>query len=549
MKNILKFMFLCALAASIGLGLLISCDEEKTVNSNPIACLQVATFQQVEGLKLLNAGGTYKFTRDIRNDGPADAKDITLSYYLSADETITGSDVSLNVQETLNIPSGGNNVSGINLTIPASAKPGIQYYIGVLIESSSCTNNCPAYKSYDLKIADKPIVNMNCLKLSYWEIADSTHDEYYIHSGELLSFNGSIFNEGADACPDVVVRYYLSEDSKITTDDTYLNVENSFDIPLGVFDFKVKLSMPSDLADGHDYYIGILLISSGCENTCETYSIRKVKYEESPFQILAWHLDYAGPDYLVLNRSARFYRQIYNERESVSCSNIKIGYYYSQDHIITPADTLLLEETINQLLPKEKNESFFNLLIPSSITEESGYIGILVLSSDCSTKNGPSSYYHVEIRRTPCISIDLHEINSADPKGGGCAYRDFNCGQVFSIKRQLHSPEYFACNNVKIRYYLYPAANCHIGCDGLLYCSTVQWDRGIYLNVEETLGDLPPKYIDSRNMDILIPKGLAPGPYVLDAEFISSDCNLPGQEICWSYTIGIHLNILCPGNE
>jgi hypothetical protein len=520
MKNILKFMFLCALAASIGLGLLISCDEEKTVNSNPIACLKITSFQQSGGLKSANAGGSYTFNREIKNDGPSDAKDVTLGYYLSTDDKITTSDTPLNVDDKLDLPSGTCNTKNVDIKIPASAVPGTKYYIGVLVTSSSCTNNCPDFKSCEITITDDRKVDTVCLSIETWGFRDE-HRSLAVRGNEMLVLTGTIKNNGTITCSNVNIKFYISDDTVIDPqEDTYLDY---LEYPVEIQPGKTQtidpwIFIPNNLVKNKEYYIGMLITSSSCENTCTPYAVFKVFYEpehyvSNSFQILEWSRE--NPEILPHEGdTVRLIREIKNDSD-MECRNIRVEYYLSKEEMITTDDYFMGSETFD-LSAGESNKGTIDLTIPLGSSRRSWYWAvILIKSSSCTELYNPYKTFILQIYYPYCLVS-----GTIDNGPGPTQPTDVTCGNTYTFRRKVVCDGNRDCN-VTLRYYL--STDCSFSTDDM------------YLGVEEHL-NLASSSENSGNIDLTIPAGLAPDMYHI-SYLITSGCITNSTPIGWDIAV------------
>lgn len=86
--------------------------------------------------KYVSAGKTYKFHREVRNEGPNSCSELVLKYYWSEDGIVDGSDKFLE-EEIISLKIT-NNWNFVNLSIPSNAVPGRKYWIGFTVNPKDC---------------------------------------------------------------------------------------------------------------------------------------------------------------------------------------------------------------------------------------------------------------------------------------------------------------------------------------------------------------------------------------------------------------------------
>lgn len=512
MKNKRVFVLLfCFFTVGI-LGLLISCDEEKATNSNPIACLQITSFQPSVTLKSVNAGQSYTFFREVKNDGPSNADEVTLGYYLSTDEKISSEDTSLNIEDKFDLTSGASNSKNVDIKIPSSVAPGTKYYIGVLVASSSCTNNCTNYKSYQLTITDTPSANSSCLFINKWQKLHNP-ENFAVSGDEDVLFVGEIRNDGPIACDKLTINFYLSKDSTITTQDTLLDtLEDGREIPVGTTEnITQNIHIPNNLETGEKYYIGMMIVLSSCENTCSPTSAYEVLYEPYPYSISIWTK--LNANIPVFRGDTVTYRREIRNTGTVSCTNVRIGYFLSTDSNITVDDTNLGEEIIN--LPFNGiNTAAVNLQIPFTLSGNCHYLGILILSSSCSSVAAPS--------RSDLFCVGDSPIHGTINYGPGSVQpTDVTCGNAYTFYRIIKNSSTRDCD-VTLRYYL--STDCSFTGDDT------------YLGVQETF-TISALSENTGPIDLAIPAGLSPDIYHISALITSTNCSNPQPPIGWDIAV------------
>lgn len=454
-----------AISVIAGLGLLMSCDKEETVNSTQTACIKIVSFQQTTGLKTLKASQSYTFTREVKNEGPSDAKDVTLGYYLSTDDKITSSDTLLNVEDKVDLSSGANNVKNVIIKIPASVTIGNKYYIGILVKSSSCTNNCPDYKSCEFYITETSEIDTSCLNIQKWQI--STHPNNIIVGGKKSVFQGEIRNDGQISCQDVMIKFYLSTDETINpAEDVYLDyISETLNIPSGsTVPFEVSLLMPSDkLIKDKVYYVGMQIENSTCAFSCPTTAAYPVVADvvTTCFSIDKWQINTHPNNVVSLDKNFTFVTfngEIKNNGPK-KCSSIWIEFYLSRSQQIDDQVDKYITTLDSPLALDPGASASFQVTLPlpnNLISGQTYYIGMCIANSSCANSCQRTASYPIIIDDTQnpftILLWQYLSYNNLPSSMQFCPllYR----GDIAKIKREIQNTGPVDCSNVKIGYYL-----------------------------------------------------------------------------------------------
>lgn len=241
-------------------------------------------------------GGTLDFNFDISNLGPNASHAGNVGFYVSKDNIITTSDISVGTDSGNPLLSGKGGTSTtadwlIDLSQnPAAAKlaPGT-YYFGVIadvdkqIGESSETNNASQGVAFTIR---SPLPDL--------AITDGGLDNAEVQAGGLLSGHFTISNLGPTPVNPGNIGIYLSKDATITASDTLIStaVFPSLLIPGdGNEDIALSRYLPGNVAPGN-YFVGVIVdydkkvveasdtnnISSGQSVTIDPFSSNVIKW-------------------------------------------------------------------------------------------------------------------------------------------------------------------------------------------------------------------------------------------------------------------------------
>ncbi|MFC1971176.1 CARDB domain-containing protein [Chloroflexota bacterium] len=215
---------------------------------------------------------------------------IYLGIYLSEDSIITTDDTYVDgFPIDLDIdPDDGIGIGDWSVTIPPECTTG-DYYIGVILDPSDNIeeineNNNTDY-AYPFEVLTplpdlRVYIGLNASPMSVWPSMETVLD---------FSFE----NAGSETITSTIyMRAYLSEDSTITTGDTYLG-EHDIDIEMspdyGITVTSWPVAIPLEIATG-DYYIGIILDPSD--------NIEEINETNNTDYVYPFHVG-SGPDLTV----------------------------------------------------------------------------------------------------------------------------------------------------------------------------------------------------------------------------------------------------------
>ena len=152
-------------------------------------------------------GGSFSLEATIQNQGVTPADSTAVRYYRSVDSMIDTGDTEVGTGMVVGLGAGASDVVSVELVAPSEKGT---YSYGVCVDpvprESDSTNNCSTAVSLTTTVADLVVSSFS---------ASSDPVE-----GESFTLDAVVGNEGEASSAATKLRYYQSEDSEISTDDT-----------------------------------------------------------------------------------------------------------------------------------------------------------------------------------------------------------------------------------------------------------------------------------------------------------------------------------------
>ena len=350
--------------------------------------------------KLFDPGERFNMAFWVRNegDGPSSAT-ANLKYYRSSDSTISSSDTELTVQSGISqvgpISATGRGTVSVYLNAHSS---GTYYYgacVGTVPGESNTHNNCAAVFRVTLAAPDlvvqSPSVNSSSAE-----------------PGGTFTLSVTVHNQGDSRSASTTLRYYRSNDSTITSNDTQVGADNASSLkPNKSSRESIILSAPSSAGT---YYYGACVDSisgeSDTQNNCS-----------SSVAVTVTGVSQTPPDLVVQSPSVNdssvepgdsftLSATVLNQGVGASASTT-LRYYRSTDATVSISDTSLGTDSVSSLDPNGTSSHSVSLTAPSNIGTY--YYGACVdpVVGESSTLNNCSSSVSVTVATTSSGSPDL----------------------------------------------------------------------------------------------------------------------------------------------
>ena len=220
----------------------------------------------------LALGETFQIETRIWNQGRAISAATTLRYYLSTDDTISPEEDTEVGSDRVDALSGRGasatrRRAELSKTLTAPDTPGVHYY-GVCVDSvagdANTLNNCSQAIAITVEAPPpEPVVpqvpgepeSLEAVDIQGPDLIISTVrvDASTIKQGAGVRFHITLTNQGTNAAPATIIRYYRSLDATISTEDTELR-----EVPVGGLgagkSYTTWALLPSPFAVGVFYY-------------------------------------------------------------------------------------------------------------------------------------------------------------------------------------------------------------------------------------------------------------------------------------------------------
>ena len=203
----------------------------------------------------LDAGASFTLRATVRNQGGGASVSTTLRYYRSTDSTITSSDTDVGMDDVGSLAPSGTSGESIPLNAPSTVGT---YYYGACVDAvsgeSNTGNNCSS--AVEVTVAKRP---------------DLVVEQPSVNNPNLepeapFTLSATVRNQGGGASVSTTLRYYRSDDSTITSSDTYVGIDDVGSLaPSGTSGESIPLNAPSTV--GTYYYGACVDAVSGESNT------------------------------------------------------------------------------------------------------------------------------------------------------------------------------------------------------------------------------------------------------------------------------------------
>ena len=190
-------------------------------------------------------GGSFTLSATVRNTGDVNSAATTLRYYRSTDATISSSDTAVGTDAVGALAAAGSSAQSISLKAPSSA--GAYYYgacVDTLTDESDTANNCSSSVRVDVEAPKYPN-----LAVGSPSVSDTS-----LEKGASFTLSATVSNTGGGESAATTLRYYRSNNSRITTSDTAVGTDTVATLAASeVSGESISLTAPSDAGT---YYYG-----------------------------------------------------------------------------------------------------------------------------------------------------------------------------------------------------------------------------------------------------------------------------------------------------
>ena len=192
-------------------------------------------------------GQTIVVQNTIKNIGVTDAEDVTVTFYLSDNQSITTRDVILGTRVIESIGSGLSNSQSTVITLPAENPFGQDgdFYIGVLADSAGVVNESNEENNIRISAATIEIGNVINVDLVA-AFVDTPPDG---QPGQTIDVYNEVYNSGSSAAAAFTVDFFLTDPLGLQT-NVAIGSRAIAALAAGEFNSELTaLTLPEDLAD------------------------------------------------------------------------------------------------------------------------------------------------------------------------------------------------------------------------------------------------------------------------------------------------------------
>ena len=192
--------------------LVSGCENAPTPRSKPDLVVESPGVNQ----GTIGPGAPFTFSATVHNDGDGDAPATTLRFYLSTDAAISTDDTEIGTAAVAALATAVSASASVDLAAPAD--PGTYFYgacVDAVAGEADTTNNCSI--SVQVTVADAPPPPRKDPDLV---VAPPSVSDGQPTAGDSFTLSATVRNDGDGDAPATTLRFYLSTDAAISTDDT-----------------------------------------------------------------------------------------------------------------------------------------------------------------------------------------------------------------------------------------------------------------------------------------------------------------------------------------
>ena len=330
------------------------------------------------------ADASFTLSATVENRGSKGSVATTLTYYRSADATITTGDTSVGTDNVGVLSASGTSPQSISVTAPSSA--GTYYYgacVAAVTGESNTTNNCSASVTVTVPSPDL--------------VVSASMSTATVSAEQSITVSATVSNSGTGSSAATTLTYYRSADATISTSDTALGSTDAVSGlgASGTSAHSRSLTAPSSVGT---YYYGACVASvTGEKDTSNNCSSGvKVTVVAPDLVVQTPTVDDSTPtvgDSITVSATV-------SNRGSASASATTLRYYRSADATISTSDTEVGTDNVGVLSASGTSAQSIRLLVPS--TADTYYYGACVddVSGETAKTNNCSAGVSVTVTVT-----------------------------------------------------------------------------------------------------------------------------------------------------
>lgn len=441
----------------------------------------------------VNAGNNVEITARIQNIGENASTETTVEFYLSTDEVIDASDVSLGSEEVNPIVS----MSSLNVTasyvVPSSTTIGDYFILADVnpnetLEEDSFDNNT---NSTAIEVLERLLADL--------EVTSATVQPSEIPAGQEGNLSISIFNFGGGSAGSFVTDVFLSTDQTQSGDDVLLS-----SVTVDGLTFGESSIVPANFTIDESTTVGSyhLILDIDANNQVE-----ETDEANNSFTVPVEILESLKPD--LVPQSLAFDASTINaggtlgvsftavNQGDIATEESQVGVYFSDDATLDASDELITSLTLVSLNPGSSDN--FNTSVPIPLNETPGNYFVIVNVDDAN-----SEVELDESNNTASLGIEVTE-----PLPGNLTISDISANATDVAAGQTVQVTVTISN---------PSSNAVLPYSAGVYLS----DDATFSAQDELLDELSFDVLEGQNtttasFDAALSNTLAPGDYFLIA--------------------------------
>ena len=223
----------------------------------------------------LAPGETFTLSATVRNRGSGESRSTKLRYYRSTGSTISRNDTQVETDGVSSLDPDGTDDESETITAPS--EPGVYYYgacVDRVREETDRGNNCSDGVRVTVRSPDLAVETV--------QVSSNT-----VGMAESFTLSATVQNRGTGPSASTTLRYYLSTDSTISTDDTEIGTDSVGALSgKGTSDQSETVTAQSEVGG---YYYGACVDSvtgeSSVNNNCSSGISVTVALNQAPVAV------------------------------------------------------------------------------------------------------------------------------------------------------------------------------------------------------------------------------------------------------------------------
>lgn len=220
----------------------------------------------------VSANTLFSINYSVTNNGAGSALGLDVSFYLSKDDVVDGTDIFLQTDAVGFIGSGSTRFANSSILIPEDADPG-DYNLIMVADPDDMVDEEDETNNEDLMVFE--VLEPELPDLSGF----ITSIPGVVNARQVLDISQRVQNNGLGVAPESTAAIYLSDDDVFDSGDTQLGSAAIVSLPSGSFIIEqIEVTIP-DVEAGNYFVFGVVDANEEVEETDETNNTYTVAVE------------------------------------------------------------------------------------------------------------------------------------------------------------------------------------------------------------------------------------------------------------------------------